>query len=290
MQKRLTILVVDDDVRTVRATVERLRHADHEVEVRQTVRGGMFAFEAQAFDLVITDICMPEAPELGDDWPFEGGIPFAAWVRKNYPNLPIILNSALNDQIYEIERQPRVYRFSKIDVGPLVRFVQHLATGDLSQLSFFLVHGRDITSMERVREALYGHLKCGNIQTLAEVAGGALTIIEKFERETQSVDMVLVLLSADDFGRHKAAAKLLRRARQNVIFELGYFVGKFSRHKSQVLLLKDGEIEFPSDIYGVSFIDVGCDPDIWLPQIQREVEAYLGFKLGHSGVEVAEEN
>jgi len=74
------------------------------------------------------------------------------------------------------------------------------------------------------------------------------TVIEKFESHTGDAGFAIVLLTPDDIAVSKEGLQS-RRARQNVIFELGYFVGKLGRRN--VCLIEVGEVESFSDYYGV---------------------------------------
>ena len=57
------------------------------------------------------------------------------------------------------------------------------------------------------------------------------TIIEKFE-DYSDVSYAVVLLTPDDLGRRvNDLDNLLPRARQNVIFELGFMIGKLGRNR-----------------------------------------------------------
>src|SRR5882672_12504549 len=89
----------------------------------------------------------------------------------------------------------------------------------------FVVHGRD----EEVRRALVAFLKDLGKEpiVLTELPSGGRTVIEKFEHYAAGVDYAVVLLTPDDLGGLRSAKPEQRaRARQNVLFELGYFVGK----------------------------------------------------------------
>jgi predicted nucleotide-binding protein len=46
------------------------------------------------------------------------------------------------------------------------------------------------------------------------------------------------------------------RARQNVIFELGYFYGLLRRQSGRIVLLHKGGLEIPSDLTGIIYIDI----------------------------------
>ena len=49
---------------------------------------------------------------------------------------------------------------------------------------------------------------------------------------------------------------LKRRARQNVIFEMGYFLAMLGRKSGRIFLLHQGALELPSDLSGVIYIDI----------------------------------
>ena len=58
------------------------------------------------------------------------------------------------------------------------------------------------------------------------------------------------------------------RARQNVILELGYFIGKLGREK--VCALHAGEVELPSDLHGVIWVPYSGD---WKLKLIQELRA-----------------
>jgi predicted nucleotide-binding protein len=62
----------------------------------------------------------------------------------------------------------------------------------------------------------------------------------------------------------------MARARQNVILELGYFVGSLGR--TRVVALRKGDLEFPSDYVGVVWTEFD-DHGGWKVKLARELEA-----------------
>ena len=68
----------------------------------------------------------------------------------------------------------------------------------------------------------------------------------------------------------KNLVNLLPRARQNVIFELGFFIGALGRDR--VCALHKGEVEIPSDFSGVLWIRMGAE-DAWQLKLARELKA-----------------
>ncbi len=142
---------------------------------------------------------------------------------------------------------------------------------DLSKV--FIVHGHDASA----REAIARFLEKIELEAiiLHEQPDQGFTIIEKFETYAKQVGFAVVLLTPDDLGGPASAPALIARARQNVIFELGYFVGKLGRGRA--CLLRKREVEIPSDLYGVIYTEMD-DADGWKLKLVRELQA-AGLKF-----------
>lgn len=107
----------------------------------------------------------------------------------------------------------------------------------------FVVHGHDEAAKQTVARFLE---KCEfEVIILHEQPDGGRTIIEKIEEYTDVV-FAIVLYTPCDIGRAKEEKKGKPRARQNVIFEHGYLIGKLGRERV-CALVKDG-LETPEDI------------------------------------------
>ena len=130
----------------------------------------------------------------------------------------------------------------------------------------FIVHGHDGESRETVARFLE---KMGfQAIILHEQANQGRTVIEKVEANGD-VGFAVVLLTPDDMGCAKGGEPE-PRARQNVLLELGYFIGRLGRGK--VCALKRGELEIPSDFAGVVWenMDNGSG---WKLALARELKA-----------------
>lgn len=136
-----------------------------------------------------------------------------------------------------------------------------------SPTGVFLVHGHDDgrkNEVARVLSALTGE----EPTILHEQPSAGLTIIEKFERHAGGQAFAVVLATADDVGGEKGAQNMRPRARQNVVFEMGYFVGALGRPK--VVVLHDEALELPSDYDGVIYIPLDA-PGAWKQTLAREL-------------------
>jgi len=130
------------------------------------------------------------------------------------------------------------------------------------------VHGHD----EAALQAVARFLEQLNLEAiiLREQPDAGRTIIEKFEECAADVGFAVVLLTPDDLGGVVSGPPTASRARQNVIFELGYFAGKLGRGRA--CLIRKGTVEIPSDLHGVIYTDL--DPaEGWKMKLVKELKA-----------------
>jgi predicted nucleotide-binding protein len=135
----------------------------------------------------------------------------------------------------------------------------------------FVVHGHAGEPREAVARFLE-HLDFEPI-ILHEQANRGDTVIEKVERHS-NVGFAVVLLTPDDEGCKKGGV-LGPRARQNVIMELGYFIGRLGRDR--VCAIKCGELDVPSDFEGVVYVPFDSAGS-WKQALGKELKA-AGFDI-----------
>lgn len=130
----------------------------------------------------------------------------------------------------------------------------------------FIVHGHDNGAKSEVARFLE---KIGfEAIILHEQANQGKTIIEKID-VYGNVGFAVVLLTPDDEGCARGE-RPSPRARQNVILELGYFIGRLGRDK--VCALKKGDMEIPSDFMGVVWENMDQN-GAWQQKLARELNA-----------------
>jgi predicted nucleotide-binding protein len=119
----------------------------------------------------------------------------------------------------------------------------------------FIVHGHD-EQLKHQLEIFLTELGLEPI-VLHRKADEGLTVIEKFEKHSD-VGYAFILLTPDDIAYHareedklEANRKKELRARQNVVFEFGYFIGKLGRQR--VCCLYKECVVLPSDISGMIY-------------------------------------
>ena len=123
----------------------------------------------------------------------------------------------------------------------------------------FIVHGHNEEMKQTVARVV---TKLGlNPIILHEQANEGRTIIDKFEFNAENIQFAIILLSGDDLAAsvkdlegvkdENVRERLVKRARQNVVFEMGYFAGKLGRNKL-FYLLQEG-LEKPGDLDGIVY-------------------------------------
>lgn len=139
----------------------------------------------------------------------------------------------------------------------------------------FIVHGHDGEAKEITARFVE---KLGyEAIILHEQASKGRTIIEKIEDYSDETDFAIVLYTPDDLGNVKTEAEsengtLNNRARQNVVFEHGFLMGKIGREN--VVPLVEGNIELPNDISGIVYIS----NQNWQTDIAKEMNA-VGYDI-----------
>lgn len=143
----------------------------------------------------------------------------------------------------------------------------------------FVVHGRNETFRESVARYIE---KLGLTPIiLHEKPNAGRTIIEKFVHFSD-VSFAVVILTGDDRGgiATESHEQYQTRARQNVIFELGFFIAKLGR--ANVCALYESGVELPSDYDGVVFIEID-KAGAWRLQLAREMKhAHLSIDMNNA--------
>ncbi|WP_407708135.1 TIR domain-containing protein [Bacillus mycoides] len=142
------------------------------------------------------------------------------------------------------------------------------AEAEIDKTKVFIVHGHDDFAKTQVSE-LMRRLGLTPI-ILHQQANEGKTIIEKIESYS-NVGFGVVLYTPCDRGSKAGEEDHLKpRARQNVVFEHGFLIGKIGR-KNVAALVKD-TVETPNDISGVVYIPMGSEGS-WELQLAKELRS-----------------
>ncbi len=180
------------------------------------------------------------------------------WAVKDEPIFDILIRHGyLNQQQVEVSQKLR------IPEPPVLP--PQTVDGSFNNSQVFIVHGHDeiakldvanfVTSLGL--EPIILHMQ----------ASSGMTIIEKIEHYS-NVGFGIVLYTPCDVGQKVGDLNGQHRARQNVVFEHGYLIGKLSR--SRVSAVVKGAVETPNDISGVVYVAMDSEGS-WQEQLKIEM-------------------
>lgn len=197
----------------------------------------------------------------------------------------VVMNQTLGERIedYRGDVKEKINRLESI-YGRLPLYdngvIAPAAAGALDEPEYsrrvFVIHGHDDnlkTEVARLLERL-----SFDVVILHEQPNRGRTIIEKFENYSD-VGFAVALLTPDDVGAKMPTGNtppdLVPRARQNVIFELGFFIGKLSRYR--VVALYKPTMDILTDFTGVLYTLVDSH-GAWKLELANELKA-AGYEV-----------
>ncbi len=187
----------------------------------------------------------------------------AAKDQKELLNRLMGLRSVILSTVRPVIDELQMFGSVSIPVGGLTDKV-------IGSKKVFIVHGHD----EEMKQAAARAISDLNLEPiiLHEQVNQGKTVIEKFEKFAD-VGFALILLSPDDECHvSKAQEERRARARQNVILEMGFFLGKLDRSRVMALNRVDSRLELPSDYSGVLYVPYDSEQN-WRFQLVKELKA-----------------
>lgn len=160
----------------------------------------------------------------------------------------------------------------RIELIPIAAIVNPPLTSiafpkEFDRNKIFVVHGQDNEAKLEVARFIE---KIGfEPIILHEQASGSKTIIEKIEAYSDVGFGVVIYTPCDVGAKSSEPSELKGRARQNVVFEHGFLIGKLGR--SNVCPLVKGNLETPNDISGIVYTSMNTAN--WQLELAKELRA-----------------
>jgi predicted nucleotide-binding protein len=283
MQKdriRPKVLIVDDQENWQAALTRICSDQELTVTLACSLDGARVELDSSRFAVIILDMIPPDDSTITgvEQSPSEIDI-FLTLIGNRYKHTPVLLLSG-SITVYErhrvLEKKGIVTKALRKNVSmqeiadcinellgiPTLPYRDAEPSGDV-----FVVYGHDLLARESVLRVIE-KLELHAIILPEQIIDGK-TIIESIEHHSNA-GFVVVLLTPDDRGYQKDRPRLVKlRARQNVIFELGFCMGKLGRNKV-CALYKDG-VELPSDFQGLRYISMD-DGGAWRFTLGKEIQ------------------
>ena len=126
----------------------------------------------------------------------------------------------------------------------------------------FIIHGHD-TKLKQEVQLLLSRVGLEGV-VLHEQPDKGRNVIDKLIEESAGIEYAIAIMTPDDVMEGGIV-----RSRQNVILEVGYFMGKYG--KNRLRLLRAGDVEIPSDLHGVLYQDVD-ESGAWKVKLLKEIK------------------
>lgn len=166
-----------------------------------------------------------------------------------------ITRDVLSTYLEEVEEeQPKINNKAKVSINFSKVFIVHGHDGELKEAVARLVEQQNIEAI-----------------ILSTKTNEGKTIIEKIEHYSD-VGAAICLFTADDKGKSKLEKTFNNRARQNVVFEAGYFMGKLGRNR--LVIISENNVELPSDMSGMVY----TSKNDWKVDVLKELKV-MGFSI-----------
>ncbi len=296
----IRILYVDNDsalrsryVRNLKSELRKVLGDSVEIEecaeiedAREVIDERGAEFSVVICDLLFAPLERPDAPEEEHE---PRGLDLVALAHDttdavvvalsvgNHRKYPFLERDAETRGASIVRLKAMVHDASRYGWSGLAKDIQeHLASRSHNPLQrVFIVHGRDPRSYREQLARLIERATPLEALILDEQPNRGLTLIDKFKAHARGDCIAIILMTGDDLafpeGEDPSTAK--RRPRQNVILELGYFLGTLAPERT--IVLREADIESPSDIAGVTYYELN---PTWKTKVAKELQA-LGVEV-----------
>lgn len=134
--------------------------------------------------------------------------------------------------------------------------------------SIFIVHGHD--NEMKISVARFLEKLDLNPIILHELPDKGRSVLDKLIDESEVASFAIVLLSPDDTVINGESE--VKRARQNVVLELGFFIAKLGKDKVTALYRAADNFDLPSDFAGILYKNYDSG-DGWKFELAKELRA-----------------
>ncbi len=207
---------------------------------------------------------------VGDTIRDDGAVPHAFWWAKGHAALTQDWpTGSFSTYINDTEHRAFGVSFVQEDIELMIPADAQPNAPEPTTVSnkIFLVHGRDEAAKNEV--ALFLRTLGLDPIILHLRPNGGRHLLTKFREESEGANFAVVLMTPDDVGGIAGGgADVQPRARQNVVFELGFFIGKLG--PAHVAALLKSAVEKPSDFDGIAYIPYGPGTS-WKTELAREM-------------------
>ena len=241
----MKLLIVEDDKQFAVRCAASLKRLGLDVEYAASTEAAFARIGDTHFDIAVIDLMLP--PSFGEE-----GIRGLDLIKRTHKETVCVMASIKKEAITEIVARAMEagadFFFDKNDAHVIERLTARIRIVIKNMNNaIFISHGHNETLLLKLQRFLEKQVNKQRL-VLSEFPSKGRTIVEKLEAAATKCDSAVVLLTKDDEMREGG-----KRARQNVIHEIGFFQGRYGRRN--VILLAERGVELFSNISGIVRID-----------------------------------
>lgn len=159
------------------------------------------------------------------------------------------------------QRHPEIYRTLAKELARRLTQRNFLITSARDKVRVFIVSSAEALDIARGIQDCLEHDPFTVVIWTDGVFRASHYPVESLEKELDQSDFAIAIAQPDDIVQSRGGSSA--SPRDNVIFELGFFMGRLGRHRSLLLEPRGEEVKLPSDLSGITTIAYRHDPHNW---------------------------
>jgi predicted nucleotide-binding protein len=161
-------------------------------------------------------------------------------------------------QLADLGRQhPDIWRFFAKELARRLEQRNAFVTSTRDRIRVFIISSAEALEVARTIQNAFDHDPFKVIVWTDGVFRASWYPVESLERELDQSDFAIAIAQPDDITRSRG--ETAPSPRDNVIFELGLFIGRIGRHRSFLVEPRGEEAKLPSDLSGITSITYKYD-------------------------------
>jgi predicted nucleotide-binding protein len=155
------------------------------------------------------------------------------------------------------QKHPEIWRRFAKELARRLEQRNALVTAVSDKIRVFIISSAEALEIARTIQNAFDHDPFSVTVWTDGVFQASYYAVESLERALDQSDVAIAVAEPDDITESRG--KRLGSPRDNVIFELGFFMGRLGRHRSLLVEPRGEEIKLPSDLAGINTITYKYD-------------------------------
>jgi CRP/FNR family transcriptional regulator, cyclic AMP receptor protein len=155
------------------------------------------------------------------------------------------------------DNYPQIYRGIAKELALRLMQRNFFITAARERIRVFIISSVEALSIARAVQNAFDHDPFMVVIWTDGVFRASQYPVESLERELDQSDFAIAIAQPDDVTQTRDKEFLMPR--DNVIFELAFFMGRLGRHRSFLLEPRGEEVKLPSDLTGITTISYKYD-------------------------------